>query len=75
VDNPIPVTGAMAQRIEVWPVERPVPCARNARMHSDAPVAHIAASIAKFGVNAPLLVDFKRIRFPGLEELIAGAEG
>ena len=36
---------------------------------------HIAASIAKFGVNAPLLVDFKRIRFPGLEELIAGAEG
>src|SRR5512144_163716 len=48
---------AMAQRIEVWPIDRLVPYAKNARTHSDAQVAQIAASIAEFGFNAPILVD------------------
>ena len=47
----------MARRIEIWPVGRLVPYARNARTHSDAQVAQIAASIAEFGFNAPILVD------------------
>jgi DNA modification methylase len=47
----------MARRIEVWPVGRLVPYAKNARTHSDAQVAQIAASIAEFGFNAPILVD------------------
>jgi len=47
----------MASRIELWPVGKLVPYARNARTHSDAQVAQIAASIAQFGFNNPILVD------------------
>ena len=48
---------AMAKRIELWPLDRLVPYARNARTHSDEQVAQIAASIAEFGFNNPVLVD------------------
>src|SRR5437870_12201993 len=48
---------AVAQRIELWPVERLIPYARNPRTHSEAQVAQIAASIAEFGFNNPILVD------------------
>jgi DNA modification methylase len=48
---------AMAKRIELWPLDRLVPYAKNARTHSDEQVAQIAASIAEFGFNNPVLVD------------------
>jgi DNA modification methylase len=47
----------MAKRIEMWPIDRLVPYARNPRTHSDTQVVQIAASIAEFGFNAPVLVD------------------
>lgn len=47
----------MARRIEFWPVGKLSPYARNARTHSSEQVAQIAASIAEFGFNAPILVD------------------
>lgn len=50
------VTPAMASRIEMWPLDRLIPYARNARTHSDAQVAQIAASIIEFGFTAPILV-------------------
>ena len=50
------ITPAMARRILIWPVERLVSYARNARTHSPAQVAQIAASIAEFGFCAPILV-------------------
>ena len=50
------VTPAMANRIEMWPLDRLIPYARNARTHSDTQVAQIAASIIEFGFTAPLLV-------------------
>jgi ParB-like chromosome segregation protein Spo0J len=43
-------------KIETWPLERLVPYARNARLHSEAQVAQIAASILEFGFNNPVLV-------------------
>jgi len=49
-------TPAMANRIELWPLERLKPYAKNARTHSDAQVAQIAASIVEFGFTSPLLV-------------------
>lgn len=55
------ITPALARRIEIWPVARLVPYARNARTHSDAQVAQIAASIAEFGFNAPILRCTKRV--------------
>ena len=53
------LTHLMAQRIEHWPIERLIPFARNPRTHSDEQVAQIAASIAEFGFNNPILVDAK----------------
>ena len=47
----------MAQRIELWPLDRLRPYARNARTHSDAQVTMIAGSIAEFGFLNPILVD------------------
>ena len=47
----------MARRIELWPLDRLVPYARNARTHSADQVARIAASIAEFGFVNPILVD------------------
>ncbi|MBZ5609774.1 MAG: site-specific DNA-methyltransferase [Acidobacteriia bacterium] len=49
----------VAQHIELWPIEKLIPFARNPRTHSDAQVAQIAASIAAFGFNNPILVDTK----------------
>jgi DNA modification methylase len=46
----------LARRIEIWPIDRLVPYARNARTHSPEQVAQIAASIVEFGFNAPILV-------------------
>ena len=47
----------MAQRIELWPLERLKPYERNARTHSAEQVAQIAASIVEFGFTNPILVD------------------
>jgi DNA modification methylase len=44
-------------RVEYRPLENLIPYARNARTHSDAQVAQIAASIKEFGWTNPVLVD------------------
>jgi len=51
------ISQAMAKLMEHWPLNRLIPYARNPRTHSDAQVAQIAASIAAFGFNNPILVD------------------
>jgi hypothetical protein len=55
----------MARRIEIWPIDRLVPYAKNARTHSQEQVAQIAASIVEFGFVNPILVD-------SLDGIIAG---
>ena len=45
----------LADKIEQWQTAKLVPYARNARTHSDAQVAQIAASIAEFGFTNPIL--------------------
>jgi len=47
----------MAKRIEIWPIEKLIPYARNPRTHSDRQVMQIAASITEFGFVNPVLVD------------------
>jgi DNA modification methylase len=46
-----------ASKIERRPIESLVPYARNARTHSDAQVASIAASMREFGWTIPVLID------------------
>jgi ParB-like chromosome segregation protein Spo0J len=61
----------MAQRIELWPLEKLIPYARTPRTHSDTQVAQIAASIAEFGINNPILVDTKAGVIAGHGRLLA----
>jgi len=60
-----------ATRIEHWPLEKLIPYAQNPRTHSDAQVAQIAASIAEFGFNNPILVDTKAGIIAGHGRLLA----
>jgi ParB-like chromosome segregation protein Spo0J len=46
-----------ADRVERWPIAKLIPYARNARTHSEAQVAQIAASIREWGWTMPVLVD------------------
>ncbi len=46
-----------ADKVERRPVAALIPYARNARTHSDAQVAQIAASIKEWGWTTPVLVD------------------
>lgn len=46
----------IATKIEMWPLERLTPYARNARTHSPDQVAQIAASIVEFGFTNPIQV-------------------
>ena len=48
---------ALAERIELWPIDRLRPYERNPRTHSDEQVDQIAASMVEFGWTNPVLVD------------------
>jgi DNA modification methylase len=61
----------MAQRIERWVIEKLIPFAKNPRTHSDAQIAQIAASIAEFGINNPILVDTQAGIIAGHGRLLA----
>lgn len=47
----------MAERIELWPIDRLIPYARNARQHPQEQIDAIARSIRELGFNNPILVD------------------
>jgi ParB-like nuclease domain len=47
----------LAERIELWPIDRLRPYERNPRTHSEAQVDQIAASMVEFGWTNPVLVD------------------
>ena len=44
---------ALADRIELWPIEKLRPYERNPRTHSDAQVDQIAASMGRVWVDQP----------------------
>jgi DNA modification methylase len=46
----------LADKIQLWPVAKLLPYARNARTHSEDQVAQIAASIVEFGFTNPILI-------------------
>jgi DNA modification methylase len=62
---------SMAKQIELWVIDKLIPWARNPRTHSDAQIAQIAASIAEFGFNNPILVDTKAGIIAGHGRLLA----
>jgi hypothetical protein len=51
-----------ADKVERWAIDRLIPYAKNARTHTDAQVAAIAASIKEWGWTTPALIS---LRLPG----------
>jgi hypothetical protein len=65
---------AMAKHIELWLLDKLIPYAKNARTHSEAQIAQIAASIKSFGFNNPILVDSKAGIIAGHGRLLAARQ-
>ena len=63
-------TPAHAPALEWWPVDRPVPYARNPR-RNDGAVDALAASIREFGFRSPVLVDAAGVVIAGHTRLKA----
>jgi DNA modification methylase len=63
-----------ADQVERRPVSALVPSARNARTHSDAQVAQIAASIREWGWTMPILVDEAGIIIAGHGRVLAAVQ-
>ncbi len=61
----------MADHIEMKSVDELIPYNKNARMHSDAQVAQIAASIIEFGFTNPVLIDGEKGIIAGHGRLMA----
>jgi DNA modification methylase len=61
----------LAQRIELWPIAKLVPYARNPRTHTEEQVAQIAASIAEFGFVNPVLVGSDGVIIAGHARVMA----
>jgi DNA modification methylase len=57
--------------VESWPIERPIPYARNARVVPEAAIAKVAASIAEFGWRQPIVVDEAGVILAGHTRLLA----
>jgi DNA modification methylase len=47
----------LVDTVQLWPIAKLIPYARNARTHSEEHVAQVAASIREFGFLNPILVD------------------
>jgi hypothetical protein len=54
-----------ADQVERWPIERLIPYANNARAHTEADEAKIAASIIKWGWTMAVLVDEQGVLIAG----------
>jgi ParB-like chromosome segregation protein Spo0J len=65
---------ALAERIELWPIENLRPYERNPRTHSEAQVDQIAASMVEFGWTNPVLVDEQGGILAGHGRLLAARE-
>ena len=62
---------ALADRIELWPIDGLRPYERNPRTHSEAQVDQIAASMVEFGWTNPVLVDEQGSVLAGHGRLLA----
>lgn len=67
---PVQLPG-MARKIVMRQVDALIPYARNSRVHTDAQVAQIAASIKEFGFTMPLLCDAEGNLIAGHGRLLA----
>src|SRR5947209_10292514 len=69
----IPARPWPAERVEVWTLERLIPYSANARLHSEADINKIVASILKWGWTNPALVDEHGVLIAGHLRVAAAA--
>src|SRR5258708_21588476 len=62
-----------AERIERWAIERLIPYANNARLHSEADLDKIAAAIRTWGWTIPVLADEEGVLLAGYARVGAAA--
>jgi len=60
--------------LQVWPIERPVPYAHNARIIPDSAVGKVAASIREFGFRQPIVVDREGVIIAGHTRILAAKQ-
>src|ERR1700674_1038088 len=63
-----------ADQVERWPIERLIPYANNARLHSEADLDRLAAAIRRWGWTTPVLVDEEGNLLAGHGRLRAAAK-
>ena len=61
-------------KIELWPVDKPLPYARNARKIPQSAIDKVAASIKEFGWQQPIVVDVNRVIVVGHVRLLAAKQ-
>jgi len=57
--------------VEWWPIEKPTPYARNARVCPENAIAKVAASLTEFGWRQPIVVDEGGVIIAGHTRLLA----
>lgn len=72
VSSPVPEPEWPADQVERRPLAALIPYARNARMHSEAQVTQLAASIREWGWTVPVLVDEDGTLIAGHGRVLAG---
>ena len=63
-----------AEQIEVWAIERLIPYADNARLHSEADIDRLAHSLRRWGWTNPVLVDEDGVLICGHGRIRAAAK-
>jgi DNA modification methylase len=66
-----PVAKRDTFRIEIWPIAKPIPYARNARKIPQQAIDKVAASIKEFGWQQPIVVDVEGVIVVGHTRLLA----
>jgi len=67
-------TEVIARLVEMWPINKLVPYARNPRTHTAEQIARIAASIVEFGWTNPILVGADGVFIAGHARLAAATK-
>ena len=63
-----------AEQVERWPIERVIPYASNARLHSEADIDKLVDSLRRWGWTNPVLVDEHGVLIAGHGRVRAAAK-